>query len=246
MFDNCIFDLYGTLVDIRTDEDSLAFWTAFSGFLTSLGAEYTPLELKKTYFSYVEQAQKAAMVQAVGRCEAHPEIKIEPVFEKLLKEKGLLPDQNQIDSVGHRFRELSTVYIKLYDGVPEMLEALRKAGKKIWLLSNAQRLFTAYEMDLLGMTEQFDGIYLSSDYGVKKPDAEFFSILLREQKLDPKVSVMVGNDAQCDIAGAKGVGLSTVYIHSNISPKEPLPEANLVLKTMDITKVQKFLLRPIM
>ena len=31
---------------------------------------------------------------------------------------------------------------------------------------------------------------------------------------------MVGNDGVCDIMGAKRVGLHTLYVHSNISPKE--------------------------
>ena len=38
-----------------------------------------------------------------------------------------------------------TEYIKLYPGTKEMLKELKKAGKNVYLLSNAQRIFTAYE-----------------------------------------------------------------------------------------------------
>ena len=45
---------------------------------------------------------------------------------------------------GQFFRILSTDYIKLYDGVKDLLEALKKKGKKIYLLSNAQQIGRAH------------------------------------------------------------------------------------------------------
>ena len=64
---------------------------------------------------------------------------------------------------------------------------------------------------------------------------------------------MIGNDAVSDIAGAKSVGLDTVYIHSNISPKLPVeayvdengeqaertvyPDADYVLEEMELKKL---------
>lgn len=65
------------------------------------------------------------------------------------------------------FRAISIEELKLFPGVPEMLQRLKDAGKKVFLLSNAQALFTAPEISLLGLTKYFDGILLSSDAGVK-------------------------------------------------------------------------------
>ena len=48
------------------------------------------------------------------------------------------------------------------DGVTDLLEALKKKGKKIYLLSNAQRIFTEYEMHTLGIAKYFDDIFISS------------------------------------------------------------------------------------
>ena len=88
----------------------------------------------------------------------------------------------------------------------------------------------------------FDGIYLSSDCGCKKPDPRFFQLLLRQQAIDPKTAVMVGNDGACDIEGAQAVGLATVYIRSNISPIEPVPKADYVLSSMELRQVEKLLM----
>ena len=89
--------------------------------------------------------------------------------------------------------------------------------------------------------ELFDGIYLSSDYGCKKPDRRFFELLLKERDISPESAIMIGNDSVCDIRGAKSVGLSTLYMHSNISPEEPLPEADYVLAETDLNRVRTIL-----
>ena len=45
MYDTCIFDLYGTLVDIRTDENKKELWDRLALFYVFYGAGYTPDEL---------------------------------------------------------------------------------------------------------------------------------------------------------------------------------------------------------
>ena len=111
----------------------------------------------------------------------------------------------------------------------------------MWLLSNAQAIFTRRELKQLRLDGLFDGVYLSSDYGCKKPATRFFEILLREHGLDPAGAVMIGNDGACDITGARAVGLSTLYIRSNLSPCEPLPDADYVLEKMDLRMVLEIL-----
>ena len=59
------------------------------------------------------------------------------------------------------FRILSIEYIRLYPGVLEALAYLREKGHRLWLLSNAQRAFTAYELEHLGLCPYLDGIYIS-------------------------------------------------------------------------------------
>ena len=111
------------------------------------------------------------------------------------------------------------------------------------LLSNAQRIFTAYELKLLGLEPYFDDIFLSSSCKVKKPDTRFFHLLLDKHHILPEESIMIGNDAVSDIKGAKEVGLHTIYIHSNISPDtEKKPDADHVLMQMDLAKVRQILI----
>ena len=67
----------------------------------------------------------------------------------MFQKKGVQADIELAIHAGQFFRILSTEYIRLYDGAKELLAALRETGKKVYLLSNAQRIFTAYELKLL-------------------------------------------------------------------------------------------------
>lgn len=241
-YQNCIFDLYGTLVDIHTEEHSPRLWAYMAGYYSHRGALWRPDELRRAYFRQVG-ALEGGMSSGGDTHEAHPEIQIEQVFQRLYQEKGVDADLELATRTGLAFRKQSTEYLRLYGGAAELLRGLRAAGRGVWLLSNAQGIFTRQELERLGLDSLFDGIYLSSDYGCKKPDPRFFHILLQERAIPPESAVMVGNDGACDIRGAQAVGLSTVYIRSNISPDEPLPQADHVLESMNLGKVGKILLQ---
>lgn len=240
IYEHFIFDLYGTLADIHTSEDDPALWAGMAEYYRAQHADYRPDELQSAYRRLIAEAEGVS--QARDAHEAHPEIQIETVFQMLYREKGVDADLVQAVRTGRYFRELSTEYIRLYDGVQELLERIREQGGKIWLLSNAQSIFTSWELDLLNITGCFDGIYLSSDYGVKKPDRRFFDILLKERDIRPDRAIMTGNDGVCDIQGGRNAGLATFYIRSNLSPNEPLPPADYVLDHMDLAAAQKILL----
>lgn len=242
MFETCIFDLYGTLVDIHTDENTPFLWGKLAAFYGFYGARYEPQELRAAYERLTKELQSGKEGIRHDAHEACPEIEIEEVFACLFAEKGCAADETLAVHAGQFFRILSLDYFRLYDGTLQMLDALRKAGKRVYLLSNAQRIFTEYEMNALGLTKYFDGIFISSEHGVKKPDVRFFEKLLKRYNIPRETAVMIGNDGVCDVEGAKRAGLATVYIHSNISPNETGVQADYVLDHMDMDRVRRILL----
>lgn len=213
MYKNYIFDLYGTLVDINTDEESFEFWYKLSLFYSFKGAKYTPEDLKITYDSKVKKLQES-FTNTI-----YPDFPLEKIFKELYEDKAVVPSDELIEDTAHVFRTLSIKYLKLYDGAIELLRCLKESGKKIYLLSNAQRIFTSYEMRVLDIEKYFDDIFFSSDYNICKPEKTFFDALLTKHNINVNESIMIGNDSICDIDGAKSVGLSSLYIHSNLSPE---------------------------
>lgn len=54
MYKNCVFDLYGTLIDINTDEWSIELWEKMAVYYGYKGAIYTAEELNEEYGKLVE------------------------------------------------------------------------------------------------------------------------------------------------------------------------------------------------
>lgn len=215
-YTDLVFDLYGTLVDIHTEEDDRV-WEKTAFYFGFYGAHYTGKALKAAFQSAMKQRE----AKAGQSYEMFPDIPFEEVMAELFRAKGI---EENADTLGvnaaQLFRISSLDYVRLYPHVLEALEKLRAAGYRLWLLSNAQRVFTAYELRLLGLSDQLDGIYISSDYCCRKPDLRFYQALIDERKLDVCKTLMIGNDRNTDIAGAKAAGMATLYMHSDLTPAD--------------------------
>ena len=220
-YPDLVFDLYGTLVDIHTEEDD-AVWEKTALYFGYYGAAYTGAELRAAF----AEAMAARKARAGQSYECFPDLPFEPVMAELLRARGVTERADTLGvNAAQLFRVCSTHWLRLYPGVLEALAALRAAGHRLWLLSNAQRVFTAFELRALGLEDAFDGVYLSSDYGCRKPDGRFFRALTEDRQLDPARCLMIGNDRDTDIAGAQAAGMATLYLHTDLTPPDQ-PEAD--------------------
>ena len=207
MYDNIIFDLYGTLIDIHTDEEDIAVWKHMCEFYAEHGVKYNPAGLRSKYKRQVRRAEQAMAKKKFK----FPEIQILDVFEQLTRKK----DQDADDcaeltvKAAQEFRKTSTEYIKLYDGVKEMLGRLKNSGKKLYVLSNAQRVYTLPEIQKLGIEEYFT-VYDAAHTETGKGDEIEFSISLDKLadylgiKLDQGATITVSNPN----IGAEGVTIT--------------------------------------
>lgn len=214
MYKNYVFDLYGTLVDIRTNEGKVYLWDRMAEMYGFYGAIYDRNELKKKYALYSAELEKK-----MKETEAYPEVDLSLVFKRLFTEKNVTVSDEIIDVIMKMFRVISTKFICLYEGVIPFLEELKAKGKKIYLLSNAQSNFTRPELQYLGLLSYFDGILISSEEACKKPGKSFYTKLLQRYHLNPKETIMIGNDSISDIQGSYEMGLDSLYIHTEISPE---------------------------
>lgn len=230
MYQNFIFDLYGTLVDIKTDESKRSVWKKAAVLFSMQGAGYTEKELKKRYGELCEEEGKRLYRRLKRRypdlAKGQEEINLAHVFRRLYLEKGVKADKRMIADTMIAFRAITMEKLRLFDGAEELLIALKQAGKNVYLLSNAQTPFTAPEMELLGITAYFDDIMYSSDYEVKKPSGYFYDALFQKHGLKKEESVMVGNDRFADAGGAEEYGIDSIYLHTEQSTpfEDELPE----------------------
>ena len=203
---NFVFDLYGTLIDIRTDEHSHKFQQKYSKYISkNFGADSSFFE------------KLFAMLSAYSGFE---EPDIVRVLCNAVTASGGSITQSEAEEAALKFRKLSTHKLKLYRGAKRLLKDLKKRGANIYLLSNAQSVFTVYELKKLGIYGCFDGIELSSDFGEKKPSPRFFTHIADKYSLNLSETVYTGNDIACDIIPSKNAGMYAVYIKSAISPAQ--------------------------
>ena len=90
----------------------------------------------------------------------------------------------------------------LVDGARQLMDYLRGRGYRLH--------------------DHFDTIVLSEDAGANKPSPQFFDYAMRQTCADKAATLMVGDNFQTDILGAKRYGLDTAYF--NRYPEYPAAE----------------------
>lgn len=105
----------------------------------------------------------------------------------------LLPEEDR--ELGRKYlREWINTYDVL-DGAPEMLEDVRKAGMKTYLLSDFPPCFGVL-WDRFEFLHHFDGRVVSYEVGYSKKDGTIFDILLEQYGLDPAECVFIDDIAR--------------------------------------------------
>lgn len=221
---NYIFDFYGTLVDIKTDENQKKLWDCMKDMYACYGADYTSEQLRDSYH-YLCKAEALKFKNSMH--EENVEIDVGAVFVRLLLEapkrhaSEYEPNAWSNEDVRRwsfhtsiMFRALSRKYCRPYKNTIETLEQLKKQGCRLFLVSNAQRYFTIPEIEKCGLKEYFEEIYISSDYKIKKPNPKFLNQVFKDHHLRKSRSVYIGNDFDSDIQCAMDAGIDSVFINT--------------------------------
>lgn len=79
------------------------------------------------------------------------------------------------------------------------------------------------DLERLGLDRYIEEFILSGDVGKRKPDPAIFQKALTTLRVQAGASVFVGEDLRADIAGAKGVGMRTVWLQRLPTPSPVLP-----------------------
>ena len=225
IYKNYIFDLYGTLADIRTDEYKDSLWKSISEIYTRQGAPYSPEEFHDEYLHLVKEEYQNAKIKLQTEC---PEVVIEEVFKRLYMQKqttAVSVNKEWISLICSVFRTLSMEWLRLYPDTISTLQVLKQRNCHLYLLSNAQSAFTRPELDMLGLTDFFDDIFISSEHSIKKPDAGFLQKLMDRHSLSPEDTVMVGNEAESDMLLADRHGISGILLNTAGSSGEDIEKS---------------------
>jgi putative hydrolase of the HAD superfamily len=205
------FDLYGTLIDILTDEVDPWVYSTLSRYLSYRGIKIAPKELKKTYFEDIQSQLKQSN-------ESYPEVDVYKIFSNMMLRYGNRKySKPAIVDTAVLFRSLTMRRFEVFQGVYDVLASL--LGKyELAIISDAQWVFTEPEMAMLGLTQFFKFRILSSRFGFKKPDVRLFDMAMKKLMIKAEESVYIGDNPQKDLMGAKKAGMTFILFRSEFKP----------------------------
>ena len=125
---------------------------------------------------------------------------------------------------------------KLIDGAIELLEYLRPKYS-MYILSNGFKELQSHKMRTAGIDRYFDGLILSEDIGVNKPNRELYDYALQKSGSTVEESIMIGDMFDTDIAGAANIGMDQIYFNPKGKkghPFAPTHEVTHLLQIKDI------------
>jgi putative hydrolase of the HAD superfamily len=209
-----LFDLYGTLIDIETDESLEEIYRGIAHYLNYQGIYLHRWEVRDRYYRIMKQQREASG-------EEYPEIDVEAIWNAFLEQEGMKAAPARQDLVRilvHLYRGISRKRLHLYPDVKRVLDDLQP-HYRMAVISDAQPGYALPEIKAVGLDGYFDPIIISADYGFRKPDARLFAKSLDILKLTPAEVIYVGNDMYRDIYGAGRLGIQTLFVDSNQGAK---------------------------
>jgi len=182
---NIIFDLDGTLIDSKLD---LA--NALNRSLEHFGLK--PLSNDKIY-SFVGNG-------------------VRRLIEDALKFRGKL---DLFDGVFNFFLNYYYNHIldntRLYDGMEEVLDTLRKHGRRLFVVSNKSEIFSKKILRGLEIDHYFEEIVGGDTYLNKKPHPQQILEILKKYDAKSDESIVIG-DSENDIEAAKAASVPICWV----------------------------------
>ncbi len=210
-----LFDLYGTLIDIETDESMEEIYRGIAHYLTYQGVYVHREEVRDRYYRIMKERKEACS-------EECPEIDVEAIWQEFLRQEGVADAparQNLALVLAHLYRGISRKRLRLYPDVKPVLDELRQTHR-LAIISDAQPCYALPEMKAVGLDGYFDPVIISAEYGFRKPDQRLTAKALAIMNLEPSEVVFVGNDMYRDIYGASRLGIKTIFVLSNQGEKD--------------------------
>ena len=136
--------------------------------------------------------------------------------------QGLDPTEAYCLKASDLFLDYCSTKPGLVEGARELVDYLKEKGYRMHICSNGFHEVQYKKLQSCGLYGMFDTIILSEDAGANKPSEQFFDYAFEVSKAPKASTLMIGDNFNTDILGAKQAGLDTAFF--NRFPDYPAPE----------------------
>jgi putative hydrolase of the HAD superfamily len=141
-----------------------------------------------------------------------------------------IDDSTLAKEIGAVYINLSPQKTTLYPKTHEILESLRN-NYQLHIITNGFEEVQYVKIEKSGLEKYFDKIITSERAGYKKPDRRIFDFALQETGADISNSIIIGDDPEADIMGAREMGMDQIWV------KHPPVKNSLGLATYEVNNL---------
>ena len=133
------------------------------------------------------------------------------------------------------YLDLSPKMTALFADAMQVLQYLQKKYK-LHLITNGFAEVQWIKLEHSGLKPFFEHILISEEVGTQKPDKAIFELAILRANTTAEVCIMIGDNYNTDIVGAKSVGMDQVYFNSRKNKKKEQAtfEINSLIELMEI------------
>jgi len=152
-------------------------------------------------------------------------------FSLTLEEFGI-DDEELAKKIAHDYITISPTKKQLFPYAHETLEYLYKKYK-LYIITNGFNEVQFTKLKNSDLDKYFLKVFTSEDAGAQKPDQIIFQHALRNVNACKEDCIMIGDDLQVDVLGAKRFGLDQVFFNpENLEHSEDITHEIASLKEL--------------
>lgn len=131
---------------------------------------------------------------------------------------------------------------RVYEGIPELLENLKAAGRTLYVATSKPTLYARKILEHFGLWHYFADIQGSNMDGTRVKKDEVIKFVLEVNELSDRNSVVMIGDRSHDIIGGAKCEIDTIGVLYGFGSRQELETAGAVHIAADVKELEKVLM----
>ncbi len=146
-------------------------------------------------------------------------IEYQKIFQKFLRKAAGKIDYKVLSYGINAYRRVREGFLTPYPGVKETLIKLKQKGLKLAVVSDAPKIQAWLRLSAMKIDDFFDAVVALDSKEKQKPSRLPFEAALKKLKVKPSECLMVGDNPERDVKGAKALGMKTCLARYGLTYK---------------------------